>query len=94
MYSDISEMASSSSLVSRIIACASTQGIDNPAQWVSRNLYKIVSSPGWDSDWRYAVENATVNSNPDTGARTDVINDNKILAAVQAVKTAEEPQGE
>lgn len=86
-YTSIVEMANSSSLIGRLTAAAAGEGIANPEQWVRTNLWKIVSSPNWSADWAYASDTATVNTNPDLGIRTDVIDDNKILAAIQAVHT-------
>lgn len=88
-YTDIIQMAQSSSLIAREIACAAAENIPNPAQWVSEHSWKLASTPGWAAKWSYAVDTATVNVNPDTGARNDVINDNDILAAVQALRAAE-----
>lgn len=87
-YTSIVEMANSSSLIGRLTAAAAGEGIANPEQWVRTNLWKIVSSPGWADDWQYASDTSTVNTNPDLGIRNDVINDSKILSAVQAVHTA------
>lgn len=83
-YSGIVAMAGSVSLRDRIVAAAAEQGVENPQAWTGANLWAVVNAPGWDDDWQFAVDNATVNVNPDTGARDDVINDAKILAAVQA----------
>lgn len=88
-YSSIAEMVRSTSLRNRIAAAAATQpGIDTPAMWTDNHLWQIAASPGWADDWDYAVNTATVNVNPDTGERDDVISDSKILAAVQAVIAA------
>lgn len=84
-YSSVVEMAQSNSLRMRIVACVAQEGIDNPEQWTSSNMWKIASQPGWAADWDYAKGTYNVNSNPDTGARTDVIDDAQILSAVQAV---------
>lgn len=88
-YKDIIEMANSSSLIARVVACAAGEGIENPSQWVSQRTWKIASSPGWANQWSYAVDTATVNVNPDTGARSDVISDANILSAVQAIVASE-----
>jgi hypothetical protein len=83
-YRSTVKMATSPSLRDRIIACAAQEGEPNPEQWVSDNLWPVVTSPGWDADWAYAEEVYTDQYNPDTGARPDVISDAKILSAVQA----------
>lgn len=87
-YSDIIQMAQSASLIARVTACAASEGISDPGAWAQNRAWKIASTPGWAAKWAYAVDTATVNVNPDTGARIDVINDNDILAAVQAIKAA------
>ena len=85
-YSSIVEMANSASLVGRITAAVAKEGIDNPEAWTRSNVWQLCSSPGWDAQWQYAVETYQVNANPDYGARTDVISDADILAAVQAAQ--------
>lgn len=85
-YNSIREMAASSSLLSRVAAAAAQEGTDSPVAWANSNMWKLAASPGWDDQWDYAKATATPNVNPDTGARTDVISDSDILAAVQAAK--------
>ena len=85
-YSSIAEMVDSQSLRSRIVACVAQEGITNPVEWTASNMWKIAAAPGWADDWDYAVNTATPNVNPDTGARNDVISDADILAAVQAAQ--------
>lgn len=84
-YSSIVEMANSGSLRSRITACVAAEGIDNPEAWTGSNIWKICQQIG-DTDWAYAVSTATVNVNPDTGARDDVVSDQDILSAIQALQ--------
>ena len=84
-YSSIVQMANSGSLRSRITACVAGEGIDNPEAWTGSNIWKICNQIG-DADWAYAVSTATVNVNPDTGARDDVVSDGDILSAVQALQ--------
>lgn len=88
-YSDVIAMAQSSSLITRIIACAAAEDIPNPTGWVGERNWKFASTPGWAAQWSYAVDTATVNVNPDTGARIDVISDADILSRVQAIWAAE-----
>lgn len=82
-YQAVVQMANSSSLLQRVAAAAAEEGMADPMDWAQRNLWKVVSSPGWRDAWSYAEDVKTVNQNPDTGIRTDVINDDMILAAVQ-----------
>ena len=84
-YSSIQALATDGSLMGRINAAAATQGLENPDSWVAQRMWKFASQPTWGDKWAYAVDNATVNVNPDTGIRTDVISDGDILAAVQAI---------
>lgn len=86
-YQAVLEIAHSNSLKGRIVACVAKEGIggNDPVAWVQDRLWAFACTPGWDEDWQYAVDNANSNVNPDTGARLDVIDDNKILAAVQAI---------
>lgn len=88
-YQSVVEMAGSNSLLQRIVAAAATENIPEPLTWAQANMWKLCSTPDWDDAWQYAVDNANVNVNPDTGARDDVINDNMILGAVQALRTAQ-----
>jgi hypothetical protein len=91
-YSSIVEMARSFSLQSRVSAAAAQEGVQgNPEQWTQANIWRVVSSPGWAEPWDYAEDTKTVNVNQDTGARNDVINDEMILAAVQAIIAADAP---
>jgi hypothetical protein len=92
-YQTVTEIVNSSSLMSRIAACAASEGIPDPQTWVAMRKWEFASQPGWDDDWSYAEDTATVNQNPDTGARDDVINDGKILTAVQALNIPDPPAG-
>jgi hypothetical protein len=83
-YSSIEEMAGSESLRGRITAAAAVEGVDNPTQWIYSAIWSIAASPNWATQWDYAKGTYQVNANPDLGARTDVISDADILAAVQA----------
>jgi hypothetical protein len=92
----INEMRNSESLLARVTAAASKAGVLTADQWSSDQMLTIVSAPGWDTAWAYAVDTYNVNLNPDTGARDDVINDGMITAEVQAridALIAVEPDG-
>lgn len=86
-YAAIVEIAQSGSLYSRVVACVAGQDIDNPHQWTQDHMWQLAAQPGWADDWKYAKDTGNVNVNPDTGARDDVISDDKILAAVQSLKS-------
>lgn len=87
-YADIVEMAQSTTLRQRIAAAVAGEGEADPVQWAADNMWHLAASPGWADDWSYARDTATVNTNPDVGARSDVIDDPQILSAVQARRTA------
>jgi hypothetical protein len=85
-YTSIVEMTRSQGLLSRVAACAADEGLPgSPDQWAQQNIWHIVATDdGWANAWDYAraAGNAD-NFNPDTGARSDVIDDAMILAVVQ-----------
>lgn len=87
-YSSIVEMATSYSLISRVAAAAAQEGEQDPMTWAQQNAWEVAAQPGWADSWDYAKDTATVNQNPDTGARNDVISDQQILGAVQAIRGA------
>lgn len=87
-YTAIAEMAISKSLRSRVAAAAASEGIAEPMTWANDHMWQLVASPGWGDKWSYASDNWQVNVNPDFGARTDVMSDADILAAVQALNVS------
>lgn len=90
-YSSVVEMAGSQSLLSRIVAAAAGEDVADPLAWAQRNVWQVVSEPGWAEAWDYARDTANDDVNPDTGMRPGVINDNMILSAVQAVLARQQP---
>lgn len=83
-YQSIVEMAGSQSLQGRVAAAAADEGEADPVTWTQRNIWAIVAADaGWAAAWDYARDQATLDDNPDTGARPGVINDAMILAVVQ-----------
>jgi len=84
-YNSIRDMAQNGPLKGRITAAAAGENIANPDQWVSDRMWDFASQPNWGAQWDYAVDNYQINANPEFGARTDVISDADILAAVQAI---------
>lgn len=89
-FSALAAMRQSQGLQQRVTACAAMEGVDFPDQWSQLHTWKIIARPDWVDAFAYAEDNKTANVNQDTGARTDVINDGMILAAVQAVRAEEE----
>lgn len=85
-YQAVVEMARSNSLRERIIACSAQEGVADPESWASQNMWKLATAAGWADDWDYARGAYTSDKNPDFGARGDVISDQKILSAVQALR--------
>jgi hypothetical protein len=87
-YKSISEMTMSSSLRSRVTACAAQEmsaamsTIITPDSWVNANIWRICSAPGWDESWEYAL---AVDPESDPGANEAAITDAAILAQVQAL---------
>jgi hypothetical protein len=90
-YTSIVEMAGSASLMGRITASAAALKVPNPDQWIYQFIWRIAASPGWDAKWDSARSSYNINLNPDTGARTDVISDDDILASINAVLNPEPP---
>lgn len=88
-YQSVVEMASSQSLLSRIVAAAAEEGERSPLQWAQANIWQLATSPGWDESWAYAVDTATDEMNPDTGKRPGVITDAMILDGVRALRSAQ-----
>lgn len=88
-YQSIVEMAGSSSLIYRIAAAAAAEGQSDALGWAQTRIWRLAGSPGWADTWAYAVDTATININPDTGKRSDVITDAMLLSAVQALRTEE-----
>ena len=84
-YAAMIQMSESGTLQKRIVACAAQEGTHDPESWVYSNRWTIFSLEDWISAWEYAETTKTINNNPDTGARTDVITDQAILSAVQAL---------
>lgn len=88
-YNTIIAMAASPSLTARIAAAAAGEGHVDPVRWASDHAWALAAEPGWADAWQYALDEATLNVNPDTGQRDDVISDAMILSAVQAVMEEE-----
>ena len=87
-YLTINEIADSASMQARIRACvaqeAASAGLSiSVGSWVAERMLRFAASPGWADKWQYAKDTYRVDFNPDTGARSDVINDADILAVVQ-----------
>lgn len=91
-YLSIVQMASSPSLLNRVAAAAAQEGRVDSLTWAQANIWAVVSKDtGWGDAWQYAVNADSVNVNPDTGMRDDVISDQMILSVVQPMVTPPAP---
>ncbi len=84
-YHHIVEMAEDPHLKNRLIGAAAQAGRDDARMWVDTHIFALVRDPAWEAAWAYAEDNKTVNVNQFTGMRVDVINDEMIETAVEAV---------
>lgn len=84
-YSTIGKIASSQGFNRRVSASAAQELPEdqNVSNWVFTNIWRVAAAPGFADAWETAEDTATDNTNPDIGARDDVITDGQILAAVQ-----------
>ncbi len=82
-YNDVVQIAQDEAIYERIVAASAAERVTNPVQWARENVWHLAASPGWADAWAYAKDTATVNVNPNTGERDDVITDQMILSAVQ-----------
>lgn len=83
-YVDVSNMASNPQLHGRLTACAAIEGELTPVQWVSANIWQLVSAPGWGDAYAYAIN--TGKTAEQAGTDPGVITDGQILSQVQAVR--------
>lgn len=84
-YQSVVEMSESPGLKARLIGAAAQEGRADAKNWVDQNIWSLVKGTNWEEAWEYAEDTKTVNVNPDTGARNDVINDQMILSSVQGL---------
>ena len=86
-YEHLTMVANDGDLQQRLIACAAQEGIDNPEQWVTERRWTWATQPGWADAYHPAI----ISYIDRPGLRPGAIQDSMILAAVQAVKSAETP---
>jgi hypothetical protein len=92
-YNSVGKIASSMGMNRRISAAAAQEGTQENAQmWTMNHIWQIAGSPGWAEAWESAEASATDNTNPDIGARDDVVTDAMILAAVQPLVNPPPPE--
>jgi hypothetical protein len=82
-YYDIAQMAVNYALQSRITACAATQDLDSPHDWMGEHIWAVVAAPGWGDSWASAIAGGM--SQDEAGANPGVITDGMILSEVQAI---------
>jgi len=80
-YWDTALMANDGELWQREIACAATEGIDDPQNWADAHRWQLAGQPGWGDAWSSAL----AAGNPTPGRDPAVIPDAWILAGVQAL---------
>lgn len=78
-YNTMGVMAWDQDLKLRITACAAQQGVIAAAEWAQNHMWNVVSSPGWDTAYQYALDTEV----PEPGKNENVITDATILATVQ-----------
>ena len=86
-YNSIALMADDNDLRLRIKACVSKEGDRDGQAWVTQNMWLLAATPGWDDAWDSALQVGI--GRP--GYMPNVISDNMILAAVQALKLSQQP---
>jgi hypothetical protein len=89
-YRTQAQMAEDQHLLTRITACAATQGLTDPHTWAWSHRWKLSAEPGWDAAYAYAL--AALNDNP--GNDEGVITDGQILSAVQMILAPAEAPAE
>lgn len=82
----VCNMAQSHSLIMRVAACAAELGNSTPQVWAANNILPLVATAPVSLQTAWDAANTSVNVNPDTGARDDIITDAMINAAVTALR--------
>lgn len=83
-YYDIAQLSNDGDFLQRCIACAVVEKIADAEQWVAVKRWNLAAAPGFGDAYTYAI--LTGVENP--GRAQEVISDNQILAAVQALVNA------
>jgi hypothetical protein len=90
-YYDIALLHSDQDFLNRVAACYSQETTFdrelNPDVWVGQHSWDLAAAPGFGDAYAYAL----ANENQAPGKDPSVITDGQILAAVQAILTAETP---
>ena len=83
-YSDISLLAADQDFANRTAACAATEHVADPWQWVNYHRWAMAATPGFGD--QYASALAAEVERP--GWDPAVISDAEILSAVQTIGTS------
>lgn len=82
-YTSFAQIAESSSLRVRIVACAAQEGEGrNAPRWAAEHAWELPGAD-WVAAWEYALA-AHPEQDYDPGADASVVTDQMILSAVQA----------
>jgi len=87
-YLNQDDIATNSSMLSRISQCAAQQGEAEPDNWAFENRRKWAAAPGWDDAWASALASHPPNPDQpayDPGKDEAVITDGMILSQVQTM---------
>lgn len=82
----IVRMSQSQSLIARVAACAAELGNSTPQTWAGNNILPLVATAGVSLQSAWDAAATSVNVNPDTGQRDDIITDAMINTAVSNLK--------
>lgn len=88
-YNTIVAMSQSQSLLQRVAACAATLGNTQPISWAANNLLILVATAPASLQTTWDGASTSIDVNPDTGKRDDVVTDAMILSAVQNLKNTQ-----
>lgn len=80
-YTTLARLAQDNTLMTRVSACAATQKVAQPSQWVWEKQWVLATQPGWDEAYAAAI----TADNADPGADEAVITDSMILTAVKYI---------
>lgn len=76
-------------LISRIKACAASQGVTNAHVWTMNHIWQLAAQPGWGDAYARVLDGEDTTDPAawagSAGADPDVITDAMILAGVQAI---------
>ena len=80
-YSDVAALHEDTDFGRRVVACAATEGADNPQTWANTNLWAVSAAPGFGDAYASALASGVERPGNDPAVITDAM----ILGAVQAI---------